>query len=158
MTKLVWISVTGAFAVFFLFSGELRMYCGGEQRYLTGRGDTASQIVTMETAVWQAAKEKDLNRFSTLVGDDAVIIFTSGVVTKSEYIRSIAERNITSYSLRNFQVFIPAADTAIIVYEATITGIFQARPVASYKVREASVWVKRSGKWVAVLNQETPMS
>lgn len=158
MTKLAWVSVSGLLAVCFLFPRELGMNRGAGHRSQADRGGTASEIVAMETAVWQAAKEKDLNRFSTLVGEDALMIFTSGVVTKSEYIRSIAERNITSYSLRNFQVFIPAADTAIIVYEATITGIFQARPITSYKVREASVWVKRSGQWVAVLNQETPMS
>jgi|SRR5947209_10676841 len=158
MTKLAWVSVSGALAVCFLFPRGLRMNRGTEQRYPAGQGETASEIIAVETGVWQAAKEKDLKRFSTLVGDDAVMIFTSGVVTKSEYILSIAERDITSYSLRNFQVFIPAADTAIILYEASVTGIFQARPVATYKVREASVWVKRSGQWVAVLNQETPMS
>jgi uncharacterized protein (TIGR02246 family) len=158
MTKLAWVSVTGTLAVCFLFPRELRINHSAEQRYHASRGETAPQIIAMETAVWEAAKEKDLNQFSALVGDDALMIFTSGVVTKSEYVRSIAERNITSYSLRNFRVFTPAADTAIIVYEATITGIFQARPVATYKVREASVWVKRSGQWVAVLNQETPMS
>ncbi|HJY87806.1 MAG TPA: nuclear transport factor 2 family protein [Candidatus Acidoferrales bacterium] len=158
MTKLAWVSVSGTLAVCFLFARELRVNRGAEQHYPAERDQKASEIVAMETAVWQAAKEKDLHRFSTLVGDDALMIFTSGVVTKSEYLRSIAERNITSYSLRNFRVFTPAADTAIIVYEATITGIFQARPVTSYNVRGASVWVRRSGQWVAVLNQETPMS
>lgn len=132
---------------------------GAEQHYPADRQETdASEIVARETAVWQAAKDRDLNRFSTLVGDDALMIFTTGVVTKSKYISSMADRNITNYSLSNFRVMIPAAGTAIIVYEATITGIFQAKPVTSYKVREASVWVKRSGQWVAVLNQETPMS
>jgi hypothetical protein len=72
--------------------------------------------------------------------------------------RSIADRDIKSYSLRNFQVFTPAKDTTIVVYEATIGGVFEGKPVSSFSVREASVWVKRSGKWIAVLNQETPMS
>ena len=85
------------------------------------------------------------------------MIFTSGMVTRGEYMRSIADRNITSYSLKNFQVFIPSADTAIVVYDATIAGVFKGKAVSSFSVREASVWVKRSGMWVAVLNQETPM-
>jgi hypothetical protein len=71
---------------------------------------------------------------------------------------SIAERNITSYSLRDFQVLAPAKDTTIIIYEATMSGIFKGTPVSSFSVREASIWVKRMGKWIAVLNQETPLS
>jgi hypothetical protein len=158
MPRLAWIFLAGAVSVFLLCCWGFSVHSSTLQSQLTGRQDTVSEIVAKENAVWQAAKEKDLQLFSALLGDDALMIFTSGVVTKGEYLRSIAERNITSYALSNFSVFIPASDTAIVLYEATITGVFHAKPVTSYKVREASVWVRRSGKWVAVLNQETPMS
>jgi len=158
MTKLVWISVVGALAFCTILPKQLGTSSVVPQGDSSFSTELVSEVVGNERAVWEAAKEKDMERFASLVGEDARMIFTSGVVTRSEYMRSIADRNITSYSLRNFQVLTPAKDTTIVVYEATMAGIFKGKPVSSFSVREASVWVKRLGKWIAVLNQETPIS
>jgi hypothetical protein len=117
----------------------------------------ASHIQERERAVWEAAMQKDMRRFDSLVADDARMIFTSGIMTKSEYLRSIGKRHIASYSLEDFQVLEPAADTVLTIYKVTLSGTFDGRSVPPSTVREASVWVKRSGKWLAVLNQETPV-
>ena len=155
--KLAWISAIGALALCALLPrhpGMSRAVPRSDSSVSTG---VDSEIVANEKAVWEAAKGKDMERFASLVGDDARMIFASGVVTRSEYMHSIADRNISSYSLRNFQVLAPAKDTRIVIYEATISGIFYGKPVSSFSVREASVGVKRMGKWIAVLNQETPL-
>lgn len=115
----------------------------------------ASQIQGYERAVWEAALRKDMHRFDSLVADDARMIFTSGVMTKGEYMSSIGKRNIASYSLEDFQVLQPSAVTVLTIYKATLSGTFDGKAIPPTTVREASVWVKRSGKWVAVLNQET---
>ncbi|HXN21313.1 MAG TPA: nuclear transport factor 2 family protein [Candidatus Dormibacteraeota bacterium] len=117
-----------------------------------------SQIQQREREVWEAARQKDMHRFDALVADDARMIFTSGIMTKSEYLRSIGKRNITSYVLEDFQVLQPATDTVLTIYKVTLSGTFDGRSIPPSTVREASVWVKRSGKWLAVLNQETPVS
>jgi hypothetical protein len=117
----------------------------------------AEEIRVRETAVWEAAKTKDIAAFQALVAEDARMIFTSGVKTRAEYIQSIAERDITRYALQDFQVFRPAPNTVFTIYTATISGVFGGKTVQAFTVREASVWVQRSGKWVAVLNQETPI-
>ncbi|NDQ55572.1 MAG: nuclear transport factor 2 family protein [Acidipila sp.] len=157
MTKLAVVSVVGALAFCILSSKQLQKNPATAEGNSSASREAISEMTNNERAVWEAAKQKDMVRFASLVGDDARMIFTSGIVTRDEYIRSIADRNITNYSLKNFQVFTPSADTAIVVYDATIAGIFKGNAVSSYTVREASVWVKRSGKWIAVLNQETPM-
>jgi hypothetical protein len=118
----------------------------------------AAQILANETEVWEAAKRKDMRKFDALVGDDAWLIFTSGIQTKAQYIKSIAERNITNYSLKNFEMLMPAQDVVIVTYIATISGIFGGKASTQFSVREGSVWVKRNKKWVAVVNQETPIS
>jgi hypothetical protein len=114
-------------------------------------------ILRNETAVWEAAKQHDLARFRQLVAPDALMIFTSGVKTRAEYIATIASRRITSYSIDDFQVYIPAPNTAISIYKATIAGVFNGKDVPPTTIREASVWIKRGNRWVAVLNQETPL-
>src|ERR1700694_1085202 len=154
MMKFLWISAVGVLALCAVLPKQPRT------SHAVPRGDSSvstgfvSEMVANEKAVWEAAKNKDMNRFASLVGEDARMIFASGVVTRSEYMHSIAERNITSYSLHDFQVLAPAKDTTIIIYEATMSGIFKGKPVSSFSVREASIWVKRMGKWIAVLNQE----
>jgi uncharacterized protein DUF4440 len=158
MTKLASILVVGGLAFCTLFPKPLGTNSAVPQGDTPFSRELVSEVVSNERAVWEAAKEKNMERFASLVGEDARMIFTSGVVSRSEYMRSIADRNITSYSLRNFQVLTPAKGTTIVVYEATMTGVFRGRPVSSFSVREASVWVKRSGRWIAVLNQETPIS
>jgi hypothetical protein len=117
----------------------------------------AAQILMNEKAVWEAAKQKNVHQFDRLVADDARMIFTSGVETKSEYIKSFTNRKITSYFLQDFQFFMPAAKTVITIYKATVSGRFNGKELPPFTLREASVWVKRGGRWVAVLNQETPI-
>ena len=112
--------------------------------------------IAREKAVWKAAKEQDQATFDALVDDDARMIFTSGIMTKRQYLDTSSDRKITSYELSDFQVLTPADDTLIVIYNARISGVFHGKP-ASYSVREASVWVQREKGWVAVLNQETPM-
>jgi hypothetical protein len=87
----------------------------------------AAHIQERERAVWEAARQKDTRRFDSLVADDARMIFTSGILTKSEYLRSVGKRDITSYSLEDFQVLQPAADTLLTIYKVTLSGTFDGR-------------------------------
>jgi len=112
--------------------------------------------IAREQAVWKAAKDHDNATFNALVDDDARMIFTSGIMTKRQYMDSSSERMITGYELSDFQVLTPNQDTVVIIYNARVSGRFHGK-AASYSVREASVWVHRAKGWVAVLNQETPM-
>jgi hypothetical protein len=117
----------------------------------------ASEILINEKAVWQAAKLRDMRRFAELVSDDARMVFTSGVMTKQEYMQAVGKRAITDYSLENFQVFMPAEGTVITLYQATVSGTSNGKVFPTTTLRESSVWIKRADKWVAVWNQETPV-
>jgi hypothetical protein len=116
----------------------------------------AAHILNNETAVWEAAKKRDMHAFAELVADDARMVFTSGVMTKQDYMAEVAKRVITQYSLQNFQAFMPMKGTVITLYQATVSGSSGGKTFPPTTVRESSVWIKRGGKWVAVWNQETP--
>ncbi|PYX71755.1 MAG: hypothetical protein DMG72_16460 [Acidobacteria bacterium] len=117
----------------------------------------ASEILINERAVWEAAKLRDMRRFAELVADDARMVFTSGVMTKQQYMQTVGKRTINDYSLENFQVFMPAEGTVITLYQATVSGASNGKVFPATTLRESSVWIKRAGKWVAVWNQETPI-
>lgn len=110
--------------------------------------------IVREKAVWRAAAEGNKGAFTKLVDEDARMIFTSGVMTRQQYLDSSSERKITDYELSDFQVLAPNDKTIIIIYNARISGVFRGKQ-SSYSVRECSVWVRKK-TWVAVLNQETP--
>lgn len=116
-----------------------------------------AEIQANERAVWEAAKVRDMRTFADLVADDARMVFTSGVMTKQEYIGSLGKRTITDYALRDFQVFMPAEGTVITLYQATVSGSSSGKIFPPTTLRESSVWVKHADKWVAVWNQETPL-
>jgi hypothetical protein len=51
----------------------------------------------------------------------------------------------------------PNATTVILFYEALRLGDEGGKLFPSNPVIESTTWIKRGGRWVAVLNQETPI-
>lgn len=123
----------------------------GAGKVLEGR------IIANERAVWESVRTGNAALFRRLVADDARMIFTSGVMTKSDFLRLMPQRHISSYTLEDFQFLEPRPGIAILIYRATRSGSFKGAPFPPESVREASVWVLRGGRWLAVLNQETPI-
>lgn len=115
-------------------------------------------VIANEKAVWEAAKAKNVAQFNRLVAEDARMVFESGVFTRADYVSGLADRSITGFTLADFTVLKPNKQTAIVIYKATRSGTYKGRPFPPATVREASVWIKRDGRWVAVLNQETPIA
>ena len=122
------------------------------------KGTAEQLVIENEKAVWEAAKAKDVTHFKLLVAEDARMVFESGVFTRAAYLSGLPDRTITNFTLTDFTVLRPTARTAIVIYKASRSGTYKGRPFPPATVREASVWVKRDGRWVAVLNQETSIA
>jgi Domain of unknown function (DUF4440) len=122
------------------------------------RSSFDQQMIANERAVWESVKQKDAIRFRELVADDARIIFDTGILTKSDFLASLPERTIQDYTLDSFTVLRPNNQTAILIYRATRSGVYKGKAFPPAAVHEASVWVPRKGRWVAVMNQETPIA
>jgi hypothetical protein len=118
---------------------------------------TIAKIIELEKEVWKVAQERDAARFEELVPRDALMIFQSGALTQPKYLATMKKRTIARYELRNIRGFMPTATTAILYYEAARIGDESGERFPSGKVIESTTWVKRDGRWVAVLNQETPV-
>ena len=116
------------------------------------------KIIRLEERVWKVAQQRDAIGFTKLVPSDAVMIFQSGIVLQPEYLATMNERTISRYEIRGMRAFMPNATTVILYYEALRLGEQDGKAFPSSPVIESTTWIKRAGKWVAVLNQETPMS
>jgi len=116
------------------------------------------KIIRLEKLVWRAAQERDADRFRQLVPADAVMIFQSGVVPQPEYLATMNERTISRYELRRFRGFMPNSKTVILYYEALRLGEEAGKTFPEGSVIESTTWIRRGARWVAILNQETPVA
>jgi len=115
------------------------------------------KIIRLEERVWKVAQERDAVGFAQLVPADAVMIFQSGIVTQPEYLATMRERTISRYELRNIRGFMPNAATVVLCYEALRLGEESGEAFPTNPVIESTTWIKRGKRWVAILNQETPV-
>jgi len=114
-------------------------------------------VIRLEKLVWKAAQRREADTFAELVPSDAVMIFQPGIVPQPEYLATMHERTISRYELRNFRGFMPNARTVILYYEAVRLGEESGNTFPEGRVIESTTWVKRGRRWVAMMNQETPI-
>ena len=115
------------------------------------------KIIRLEERVWKVAQERDAARFAELVPADALMIFQSGIVTQPEYLATMKERTISRYELRDIRGFMPNPTTVVLCYEALRLGEESGEAFPMSPVIESTTWIKRGKRWVAILNQETPI-
>lgn len=114
-------------------------------------------VIRLEKRVWKVAQLRDADAFAELVPSDAVMIFQSGIISQPEYLATMDQRTISRYELRNIRGFMPNATTVILYYEALRLGEEAGSNFPEGTVIESTTWIKRGRRWVAVLNQETPI-
>jgi Domain of unknown function (DUF4440) len=119
---------------------------------------TISAVIRLEKRVWIAAQQRNAKKFKELVPADAMMIFQSGIVLQPEYLATMNERTISHYEIRRIDGFMPNATTVILHYEALRHGEEDGKVFPTGAVIETTTWIKRGGRWVAVLNQETPIT
>ena len=115
-------------------------------------------VIRLERRVWRVAQQRNAAAFKRLVPSDAIMIFQSGIMPQPEYLASMKERTIERYELRNIRAFMPNATTVILFYQALRLGREGRNIFPSSPVIESTTWIKRGKSWVAILNQETPLS
>lgn len=115
-------------------------------------------VIRMEERVWKTAQQRNAREFIKLVPSDAVMIFQSGIVLQPEYLATMTDRTISRYEIRRVRGFMPNATTVILCYEALRLGEEGGKAFPTGRVVESTTWIKRGKRWVAILNQETPIT
>ena len=128
---------------------------------IAGKSKTSKAIVrhviAQEKRIWRAAKERDAKVFRELVADDGIMIFRSGIVRQPEYLATMNSRTVGHSKWKRLKGFMPNATTVILTYETIRIGSFRGRKFPTSPVIESTTWIKRGKRWVAILNQETPV-
>ena len=114
-------------------------------------------VIRLEHRVWRVAQQRRAKEFEKLVPPDAVMIFQSGITLQPQYLATMNQRTISRYEIRSMRGFMPNATTVILYYEARRHGEQGGKAFPSSPVIESTTWIKRGKRWVAILNQETPI-
>jgi hypothetical protein len=122
------------------------------------KSDAIETVIRLEKRVWEVAQQRNAAEFQKLVPADAVMIFQSGIVLQPEYLVTMKARTICRYEIRDIRAFMPNATTVILYYEALRLGEQNGTAFPSGPVIESTTWIRRGKRWVAILNQETPIS
>lgn len=114
-------------------------------------------VIQQERLVWKAAQERNAEAFHQLVPADGIMIFHSGIMSQPEYLATMKSRTVGHSKWRRMKGFMPNPTTVILTYETVRIGSFCGKKFPSSVVVESTTWIKRGKRWVAVLNQETPV-
>jgi hypothetical protein len=113
--------------------------------------------IEQEKRVWKAAQTRDAEEFSELVPADGLMIFQSGITSQPEYLATMKSRTVAHSRWRKMKGFMPNPTTVILTYETVRIGSYKSKKFPSSRVIESTTWIKRRKRWVAILNQETPL-
>ena len=124
----------------------------------TARAQVEDSVRAVEMSRRQALLAADTVALSRMIAPDFIEISRLGTIrTRADNIRDIASGalHLTSinYDSLNVRIY---ADVAILTGIANNTGTMRGFPFSG-KVRYTRVFVRRDGRWQAVLMQQTPM-
>lgn len=114
------------------------------------------QIIALETAGWEAWKNKDSSWTRDNVTAEFLLINSDGVSNKAQVIKATAtDCEVKAYSLDNFNFVTLDKDSVLMTYTAKQDGVCNGKTIPA-NVRASVVYVKRGGKWLESLYMETP--
>lgn len=119
-----------------------------------------SKIIALEKAWNQAYKAGDTRALDSILDNEIVLINDDGSVqSKAEFLGSV---KATSNNSQEQQVSPESMSVHVFGNTAVATGVFRAKGVEggkSYVRRERFVdtWIYKSGKWVCVASNATPV-
>jgi hypothetical protein len=115
------------------------------------------ELVDMETALWNAWKNKDAKPFETHLAVDTVMVSEQGIGGKATIAKDITSMpcDVKSFTLSDWKLTKYGANHALLTYKAAAEGTCMGTAIPT--TWSSSLWVKRKGMWQAAFHQETPV-
>jgi len=107
--------------------------------------------VANEKLVWEAIKSKNYDAFAAMLAPDSIEVEADGVYDKAASVKGISMFDASKAQLSDWKSVKIDSDAALDTYLVTIPG---AKPP---KERHSTIWVNRSGKWLALYHQGSPV-
>src|SRR5947209_11883662 len=121
----------------------------------TPAGVSQADLEAKERQVWDALKAKNWDAFGGMLADDFIQVADDGIYDKAKVLDVIKKYDLTSYTFSDIKFVKVDDDLAVLVYTASEKSTYDGKPSGDKPRYDASAWVNRGGKWVAVYHQES---
>src|SRR5258708_39843255 len=113
-------------------------------------------LLELEIGSWQFVKDKNAAAMNGFLADDAVLIFYDGSrYDKAQMMKFEFEVASFAVDRKSAELLIATPDVAILLYRVTYaSGTKGAKPTTA-TVSASDTYVRRGGKWLSLLYQET---
>ena len=112
-------------------------------------------LMQSEAASWEWVRTKNVAALTDYFADDALLIFCDGSrFGKPEFLKALPGLSMSDIVIDKATsgVIAISPDVATLVYKVSYKS-----GGTTYKAASASTYVRRGGKWLSVLYQETPV-
>jgi hypothetical protein len=126
-----------------------------------GRASNAAvvaQLMERERSSWTALQRHDKQAWESLLSDNYSHVNSNGTRMDGEGVINMFEDEVVeSYSLHDMRGALLCPDVFLVAYWIERTSLQLSRKFNG-AFASSSIWVKRSGNWLRLQYQETPMS
>jgi ketosteroid isomerase-like protein len=118
-----------------------------------------TELLNLEKQYWQAIKDRDVDAALRLTNDPCIVTGAQGV-GRIDRPKLAGMIQAASYTIHDFQlqddaeVTLPSNDVAVLAYKIREELTVDGNPV-SLEAADASVWVRRDGRWLCALHTES---
>ena len=117
------------------------------------------ELMALEKGSWDFMRDQNIEAMRGFLGEDSLWIFSDGNrYNKRQGLEMMKDFKLLSLSIEpSYAVRMLTVDVATLLYRVTYTGTFKGGKPETVKALASSVYVRRNGKWLSVLYQETPL-
>lgn len=117
--------------------------------------DNDMLIKDHETAMWEAAKNRDSNRFLELVNADAVMVCGGYRCTGADYSEIIKDFDCASFEISDFEIIFETADICQVHYVIETKVSKEENKDLEGKFHITTTWKKYDNSWKVVFNMDS---
>ncbi len=113
-------------------------------------------LLELEIGSWQFTKDKNAAAMNGFLANDAVLIFYDGSrFTKPQFVKFEFEVASFAVDRQSAELLVATPDVAILLYRVTYASGTKGSKPTTATVSASDTYVRRGGKWLSLLYQET---
>ena len=112
-------------------------------------------IKDYETLMWEAAKNRDSEKFLQVVSADAVMFCGGFRCTGAEYAEIIKDFDVAAYEMSHFEVVAEAESICQVHYVIVTTVSDERNRDLEGTFQVTSTWKKQNGVWKLIFNMDS---
>lgn len=118
---------------------------------------TESAAVAQEKEVWDMIKNKNYDAFAAQLVNEQVEVGPEGIFDRAGTIASVKDFEPSELTFSEWKFLPIDKDAYVVTYTVAVKGKYRGQDMKPETVRASSAWVNRSGKWLAIYHQSSPV-